>query len=1005
MSKRNHVRYGSLPDDAEFEPEDDQPQFSKKQQFSNSPRQEKPPKNRSFFDTILKFVGKLMVLVFIRIPKSLFGLIFSKKNSSKSANFFRKMIVLGLKLGLALFILLIGYTLWISKDIILLDPNRLKERDVQQTTKIYDRTGEHLLYEIFKEERRTLVPLSSIPAHLKNGVIATEDTKFYQHFGIRPLSFARSVVYGIFGKGRIGGGASTLTQQLVKNAILTNEKTATRKLKEFIISIRLEQKFTKDEILQIYFNEIPYGSTNYGAAAAAQNYYGKSVSELNLEQSATLAGLPQQPSRFLNNLDALKERRNFVLRRMKEEGFITEEEMKTTQAEPLSFSRRVDRITAPHFVFYVEDKLKEMYGEEMVDTGGLTVLTSLDFNAQTLAEKAITDKEKLLEQAGANNAALVSLDPKNSQVLAYVGSKDFFNKDIQGQFDVVSFARRQPGSSIKPIIYAAAFEKGYTPETVLFDVVTNFSLSGTAYSPKNYTLKEYGPVTLRQALQGSLNIAAVKTFYLVGEKKGIEFASKLGYSTFNTGNFGLSLVLGGGEVKMLEHVHAYGVFANNGKFNDVASILKVTNSQGEVLYEWKQEEGQQVIDKKVATTLSSVLSDDASRAYIFGAGGPLTIPGRQVAAKTGTTNGYRDSWTVGYTPNIVTGVWSGNSDNKEMKAGYGGSRVSGDIWNSFMREYLKDKPVETFEPAPQNDTEKPVLRGSSGGGITLDVNRVTGRIATSSTPPEYIQQKTYIQPHDILHYVNKDDPRGPYPENPAQDPQYAVWEAAVQDWIKRKQVAEPDAVISFEEPPTEYDTEEFLQFVPTLTVHSPTPGFVFNSRNISTNIEVSAPRGVSKVSYFIDKRKIATVSTYPFHLSTYVRDLENGPHELTLLVEDDIGNRLERIIPITLQAEEESPYVSWVRGTNTITSEDFPVTFFLNPFKIERFRELRIYAQKNDEPKQLVHQLNDFSNMFNDQITFTWSSHPGSGNWKLSTEITDTNGKIVSGDTLDVIVN
>lgn len=1013
MSSRPQRRYGELPEEDDSEDQEDLDQETEKEPPHHSSHSRKPlprpASSRSIFDFFLLFFGKLILIIFVIIPKAIFRLLGFGRGRSKDRqdkperHLFKRFIKFSLKAGLVCFLLLLGYTIWVSRDIVLLDPNRLRERNIHQSTKIYDRTGQHLLYEIFTDQRRTLVTLDKIPKQLQQGVISTEDKSFYTHHGVRPLSIARAIFQGVFTSKSIGG-TSTLTQQLIKNAVLTNERSLTRKLKEIILSLRLEQKYSKDEILQIYFNEIPYGSTNYGVEAAAQNYFGKPASELNLEQSATLAGLPKSPSNYLKNPDALKERRNFVLRRMKEEGNISEDEMKKAQSEPLTFSRRVDNITAPHFVFYVKDQLSEQFGETVVDTGGLKVITSLDFDAQKKAEAAITDNEKLLKDAGANNAAIVSFDAKTSQILAYVGSKDFFNKEINGQFDVVDQARRQPGSSIKPIIYAAAFEKGYTPETVLFDVVTNFALSGKPYTPKNYNLNEYGPVTMRQALQGSLNIPAVKTFYLVGEKKGIEFANRLGYTTFNNGNFGLSLVLGGGEVSMLEHVHAYSVFANNGAYNETVSILKVQNPQGETLFEWKPKQANQVLDPKVTATVSNVLSDDASRTYIFGASSALTLPGRPVAAKTGTTNGYKDAWTVGYTPSYVTGVWTGNSDNSALKAGFGGGRVSGQIWNSFMKTYLKDKPVEQFPAPPVNDAQKPVLRGSSGGGVTLDIDQVTGKIATSSTPPEYIVKRTYIQPHDILHYVNKDDPRGDYPENPAQDPQYGVWEAAVQDWIKRKKEKEPTWDISFEEPPTEYDDAPSLEFLPTLVVNFPYPGAVLNSRRITTDISASAPRGVAKVSYFIDKKLVSVVTTAPFHLDIYLRELGNGPHELSLIVEDDANNRAHQSITFTLEAPEEAPFLTWVKGVDVFSQTEFPASFSLNPFQLHKIREVRVYKEQGGNRSQIAN-ITDFSNLYNGQVSFLWNEIPGFGQWKLDTEIITDTGTIVPGESFTITIN
>lgn len=900
---------------------------------------------------------------------------------------------------------IIVYGAWVSKD--LPDPNRLIQRHLAQSTKIYDRTGEVLLYEIFADEKRTIVSLDQIPKNLINGVIATEDKSFYEHHGIRPLSMLRSFVYGVFGKSRIGSGASTLTQQLVKNAILGNSNPYTRKPKEVILSVIMEQKYTKDEILQIYFNEIPYGSTNYGVETAAQSYFGKPVSQLDLEQCATLAGLPKAPSKYLNNLDALKERRNFVLRRMKEENYISEEQMKEAQEKPLSLQLKYSNVKAPHFVFYVKEQLVEQFGEQTVDTGGLKVITTLDAKKQEIAENAVKENEKVLEEAGGENTALLALDPKSSQILAYIGSRDFFNKDINGQFDVVNFSRREPGSSIKPIIYAAAFEKGYTPDTTLFDVVTNFSLSGQSYTPKNYDGKERGPVNMRYALQNSLNIPAVQTFYLVGEKKGIEFAKRLGYTTFNTGNFGLSLVLGGGGVSMLEHVNAYAVFANNGTKNDVVSILKVTDPNGEVLYEWKDKKGEQVVAPEVTATITNVLSDDVARRPVFGANSVLALKDRPVAAKTGTTNDYRDAWIVGYTPSLVAGVWAGNNDyNKPMRAGFGGSRVAGQIWNKFMRDALANTPVENFPTPPPNDAEKPALRGSAGGGVTLMVNKVTGKLATSSTPADLIEERTFIQPHSILHYVNKDDPRGPYPEDPSKDPQYQNWENAIQNWITRRREADPNFNISFEEPPTEYDDEYSLELIPTLTVYSPQPNQVFPTRHITTNIEVKASRGVSRVRYKIDTRNVATITSYPFNLDYEASDIEDGAHTLTITVEDDVGNKVEQQIPFTIGAGEIPPTVNWVDQKKTLRADDFPAAFYLQPIKLNDIREIKVYRQRigDSNNKTLVDTIKDFTELTEGRLPFRWLHYPGDGEWMLTTEVYLKNGGSSSGESLQVEV-
>jgi 1A family penicillin-binding protein len=798
------------------------------------------------------------------------------------------IVVLFIALG---FIATTVIVAWASRD--LPDPNKLTDRQVAQSTKIYDRTGEHILYEIFADQKRTIIELDQISEHIINGVIATEDTKFFEHRGIRPLSIIRAVVVGMLPGNRIEG-TSTLTQQLVKNAILTNERSITRKIKEAILSIRLEQKYTKDEILKIYFNEIPYGSTNYGVESAAQAYFGKSAKEVTLQEAATLAGLPKAPSTYLRNRDSLKQRRNFVLRRMHEEGYITEQEKNESQAEPLTLERSYSQIKAPHFVLYVREQLIEKFGEGLVDTGGLKVITTLDWDKQQIAEDVIADiGTSVLERAGANNTSLIAIDPKNGHILSMVGSKNFFDDSIDGQFNVATLAKRQPGSSFKPIVFAAAFEKGYTPDTILYDVVTDFGAnSGTSYKPLNYNLQELGPVTMRKALQGSLNIPAVKALYLVGEKNGIDFSKRLGYSTFGSGDFGLSLVLGGGEVIPLEHVSAYGIFANNGIHQKPVSILSVTDTKNDILLEWKASKGTSVLDADVTATLSNVLSDDAARQYIFGANSVLTLPGRPVASKTGTTNGFVDAWTVGYTPSLVVGVWAGNTNNRPMKSGFGGSNVSGPIWNAFIRRALEGTPIESFPEPPINDASKPVLRGTDSGTVTVRVNRLTGNLASSSTPPQLIEERTFIQGNSILHFVNKDDPRGPIPEDPSVDPQYAIWEAAIQDWIRRKQEADPEFSVSFGDVPTTVDTEYSIELIPTLTVVYPIHGMtITEDTGVYTDIRTTAPRGVAVVRYYIDEQLIGVETEHPFNLKSTERIIAPGPHTLTIEVEDDIGNR------------------------------------------------------------------------------------------------------------------
>ncbi|MBT4941840.1 MAG: PBP1A family penicillin-binding protein [Candidatus Magasanikbacteria bacterium] len=883
------------------------PHFEKKIIKKSREKKRSASKLVVLFGIVFTFLFSLIRQI-LHIVVKITKLLIPKKHS------FGSLIKIGITVGILGVIGLSSIVVFVSKD--LPDPDKLTDRIVAQSTKIYDKTGEHLLYEIFSEQKRTLVALEDIPEELKNGVIATEDAAFYEHKGIRPLSILRSLVYGVLGKSRLGGGASTLTQQLVKNAILTNERTITRKIKEIVLSVRLEQKYEKNQILQIYFNEIPYGSTNYGIQSASENYFGKPVQELTLAESATLAGIPKAPTRYLNNTEALKTRRNFVLRRMYEEGFITKEEKESAQSQPLELKKQFDSMKAPHFVLFVKEQLVEKYGEQLVDTGGLSVITSLDWEKQQIAEKAVKEQsEKTFEKARANNTALVAIDPSTGHILSMVGSRDFYDETIHGQFNVATLGKRQPGSSFKPIIYTAAFEKGYTPETVLFDVKTNFAASGRPYTPLNYDLQEHGPVTMRQALQGSLNIPAVKTLHLVGAKDGVDFAERLGYSTLSKGNFGLSLVLGGGEVHLLDHVGAYSVFANGGRKHNPTAILQVRDSNGNTLDEWKQTAGKRVLNNEVAATISHVLSDDGARAYAFGTGGTLTLPGRPVAAKTGTTNKYIDGWTIGYTPSLVAGVWAGNTDNTPMARGYGGSKVAGPIWKQFMTEALKEAPVENFPEPPENTTNKPALQGSQGGGITLQINKVTGNLANSSTPSNLITERTYTQQHSILHYVKKDDPQGSAPKEPTEDPQYQIWEDAIISWVERKKAEDPEWDISFEEPPAKEDDLYSLELIPSLEVIFPTPSTTITSPTITTDIRASAPRGVRRAKYRLDGKYIGLIKEHPFNLDKNITWLTEGDHILTISIEDDIGNVVEKDIPFT-----------FLRNTANLENESIPET-------------------------------------------------------------------------------
>jgi len=838
-------------------------------------------------------------------------------------------------------IITVGAFAWYSKD--LPDHNKLIERNVAQSTKIYDRTGKTLLYDVHGAEKRTLLKFEEIPEVVKQATIATEDRYFYEHHGFNLLAMFKGVIIDpLLGRGQRGG--STLTQQFVKNAILTDEKTISRKIKEFILSYRIEKIFTKDQILQMYLNEIPYGSVSYGIQSAAQTYFNKDAKDLTLAEAAILAGIPKAPtfySPYGNHVDRLMARQQYILGQMAEMGYITQEQADSAAREEIKFAKKQESIIAPHFVMYVKEVLSEQFGEEMVESGGLKVITTLDLEKQQIAEEAVTNGvQKRGKQYGFNNAALYSIDPKTGQIVAMVGSKDYFGKSepegcVSGKNckfepnDNVILRLRQPGSSIKPLVYAAAFQKGYTPNTILYDVDTTFKTSdGRDYNPKNYDFSQHGPVTMRQALAGSLNIPAVKTLYLVGVQKALDFFELMGYTSFeDRSRFGLAIVLGGGEVRMTEHASAFGIFADQGKYHKPTTILKVENSKGEVLLEF-EDKPRQVIDANLANIMSNVLSDNNARAYVFGTQNNLVI-GRPVAAKTGTTNEFKDAWTMGYTPSLLTGVWVGNNDSSVMKRGADGSVVAAPIWNEYMRKALAKTPVQNF-PAPKIDaTGKPVLDGVKAEEKIVKIDKYSKKLATELTPASYVEEKTYKSAHNILYYVYKDQPRGAVPTNPAQaDPAYSAWESGVQAWLTKEAEKNGEGIVLNEEPPTEYDDVHVEANRPQIAILSPVNGANISSNFLSMSVTALASRGVSRVEYYLDDQLVGTSNVSPYNvIYSLSGSFGKGYHTLRAIAYDDIDNSNEARVEINLVAEAVAPGVSLISpgSGNIIRVEDFPI--------------------------------------------------------------------------------
>src|SRR3989344_4020696 len=674
------------------------------------------------------------------------------------------------------------------------DIRNVSERKIAQSTKIYDRTGEILLYDIHGEENRTVIPFEEIPQNIKNASIALEDDSFYSHMGVRPISTLRAVIKNIVTGSSEGG--STITQQLVKSVFLNPEKTIFRKLKEMVIALRLEKELTKDEILSLYLNQIPYGSGAYGVQSAAETFFAKKAKDLTLLESAYLASLPNAPSFYSpygKNRDRLDERAKFTLQRMRDENFISKEEYEKTINEQIEFAPpKTQGIIAPHFVLDVREKLNKMFGEDIVESGGFKVTTTLDADLQQKAEEEILKyAEGNQKNFNANNARTVAIDPKTGDILAMVGSRSYFEKPfpencdpgINCSFDPqvnVATRYRQPGSAFKPFVYATAFKNGLTPETVVFDLKTEFNPScnpdGTpqpggdekkCYHPGNFDEIFRGPITLRESLAQSLNVPSVKTLYLAGLKNSLNTAKDFGNTTLNEPDrYGLTLVLGGGEVSLLELTSAYSVFANDGTKNSHRDILKIEDSKGKIIFE-PEVAPLQVIDKNIARTISDILSDNKARTPAFGEFSALYFSGRQVAAKTGTTNDYRDAWVMGYTPSIALGAWAGNSDNTEMEKKVAGFIVA-PIGHEIMEYALSRVPQESFITPDKLPAEKAVLRGEWRGGREFEIDKISLKLATTFTPEETKEKKVVQEVNSILYWIKG-----------TEDSQFKNWESVV----------------------------------------------------------------------------------------------------------------------------------------------------------------------------------------------------------------------------------
>lgn len=754
--------------------------------------------------------------------------------------------------------------------------NNFESRAVAQSTKIYDRTGNIVLYDVHGNVRRTSVPLEQMSPYVQKATIAIEDAQFYYHHGFRPTAFIRALLADI-STGSFEQGGSTITQQVVKNGLLTGRKTITRKIQEIILALRLERVYSKDQILQTYLNEIPYGGTIYGVQEASQYFFGVDAKDVDLAQAAYLAALPQAPTFFSpygSHRTALDNRKNLVLAQMKENSLITEDEYNEAKAEQVQFKDEAEAgIKAPHFVFYVREYLEDKYGVDAVNREGLKVITTLDYDLQQKAEDTVSKFAPGMEKNfDATNEGIVAIEPASGQILAMVGSRGYFDDTIDGKVNV-ALASRQPGSSFKPFVYATAFEKGYTPDTVVFDLPTQFStrcspadnLNDTppCYSPSNFDGTFKGPLKLRDALAISENVPAVKTLYLAGIEDSIQTAASMGITSLkDAAHYGLSLVLGGGNVNLLEMTGAYAVFANDGVKNPPTGILRVEDNKGNVLESYTNT-ATRVLDPQIARLMNDVLSDNVARIPEFGADSPLNFPGYNVADKTGTTNDFRDVWIIGYTPGISVGAWAGNNDNSPMQKKIAAFIIA-PMWHEFMAQALEKYTAGDFvPPAPDPGYESlpPVLRGQ-----------------WNSDPAQGV--------HDILYWVNKDNPRGGAPINPRSDSQFAYWEYPVQLWAAGQNFGTALPGTGTTTPGTS-DSGLFRILSPAAGIYVP-----YSSPIVITS-SYPYPQNVRQITYSLNGQVIGSASQPPYGL-TYT-PISHGPATLSATAQTITGTETAEI--------------------------------------------------------------------------------------------------------------
>ena len=796
-------------------------------------------------------------------------------------------------------ILTIGLFIYYSKD--LPSPTKVVRRD-GYATKIYDRNGE-LLYDLYNDQKREPVASSDIPDVLKRATVAVEDKTFYSHAGFDPLTPFR-IIKNIFYFHKLTGG-STLTQQLVKNVLLTSDVTVTRKIKEFILAVQIEAKYSKDEILTMYLNEAPYGGISWGVGSAAELYFNKAVKDLDLAEAAILAGLPQRPnyySPFSSTATAYIDRTDHVLTRMVEDGYIdqTTKDKTMEEVKNYKFNENTSTLQAPHFIFWIKDLLAQKYGESVAEGGGLKVTTTLDITLQNQVQQIVSDQIDKSEKLLITNGAAVVLDPRDGEVLAMVGSRAYNSTKTDGQFNVVTQALRQPGSAIKPITYLMALRKGYTAATMVLDAPVSFPIAGQAdYSPKNYTGKFLGPMSLRDALGNSINTIAVKMLAEVGVKNMLQQAYDMGLSTLeptteNLSKYGFAVTLGGAGVKMIDLASAYSAFANGGTKVEAVGILKVEDNSGRVLEEFSPTTGEKVMSSQESFLISNILSDNSARTLTFGAVNSLIISNYQVAVKTGTTNDKKDNWTIGWTPNLLAAVWVGNNDNSPMGAVASGVSGAAPIWRQIMLYTLPKRDKQDF-PIPDKI-------------VNISVDKVSGYGVHDNflSKTEYFIDGTQTNTSDPIHLMLKvckdksglatpeDVSNGNYnskeyfsfkEDDPVSTDGRNRWQEGIDSWILQQTNQD------IYNPPTSYCRSDG-----TVGVNFEEPGD-HSTQNSSFNIKIntSSLKKITEVKLWIDGSENKTWTERPFETSV---NLSTGTHALKVKATDKDGASDEREIHI-----------------------------------------------------------------------------------------------------------